>query len=175
MKLFHILTSKNILLSLLLSIFLSNFKFIDAANGEFLNYNPDRDAQSIHELFKEHAKFLFESGEYNPKAVNYMLKTMKTKVLYENNELKGFIIYLIEKLGNFCYIAEIAIKTDEQRKGYGSNMVQHILNYFKEQKCDRITTNINKNNKAMISLVKKFDFKEEDEKNDLITFSIDLK
>lgn len=57
-----------------------------------------------------------------------------------------------------CYIANVAVKADCRRKGYGLRLVENALKIAREKSCSFITLEVRVSNKSAISLYEKCGF-----------------
>ena len=85
----------------------------------------------------------------------YFLLFDKNYLMYkitENEEIVGFII--VKKKDNKIHVMSLAIKESYQRKGYATQLIQHL----KELKCILISLYVLEDNEAAIQLYEKNGF-----------------
>ena len=75
-----------------------------------------------------------------------------------NCDILGFIgaLRIIDELN----IMNIAVRKDMRKLGIGSALLQHLINFSKEQDASSITLEVNENNVSAINLYKKYHFEQ---------------
>jgi len=76
----------------------------------------------------------------------------------EKNRIAGFAVATV--IFTDLEILRLAVKPSWQRRGLGSVLLQHVLEWGKEQGCKRCLLEVNADNQAAIHLYKKYDFVE---------------
>ncbi len=104
-------------------------------------YQDDRDFDQVMEIFKDDAYWLYASPDYSPafalkthspnKDVNY-LGAMHINVLRVENKVAGFVTYYMMKDGVTAHILFLGVHREHRRKGYGRQLMTHIMNEIKQ-------------------------------------------
>ncbi len=79
-------------------------------------------------------------------------------LLYEKGDIIGYLCFNV--LYDKVEIIYIHIKDQFRNKGYGSKLIENLINFCKKNKIINITLEVNKLNKSAIALYKKYDFLE---------------
>lgn len=80
----------------------------------------------------------------------------KVFVLTENEEIIGLII--LDIIYERMELVQIIVKEEHQQKGYGTKMMEHMLNIAKSKNLENITLEVKEDNIKAISLYQKFGF-----------------
>lgn len=83
----------------------------------------------------------------------------KVYVILKKHEVVGVAELMRSWSGNSVYIYGFAVKQKEQRKGFGSFLLNKLIEELKKEKLDKITLTVAQENKSAIVLYEKFDFK----------------
>ena len=114
-----------------------------------------------------------ENGNYVALAKAYVYRdSVFPFAVYIENEIIGFIQYRhMEELGNYL-IDKIMIKEKFQGKGYGTQLLETVINKMKEENIYRkLCLCVDKNNKDAMKLYSKLGFvqvEEEEEENEIV-------
>lgn len=92
----------------------------------------------------------------NPSAEFFVLERDKTVAAY-----MGMHIVLDE-----CYIANIAVKSEYRKQGFGKSLVENALSVAKKKGCSFITLEVRVSNRPAISLYEKCGFEGIGERKD---------
>lgn len=95
----------------------------------------------------------------NPSAEFFVLLSEDTVAAY-----MGMHIVLDE-----CYIANVAVKKDFRKRGFGSALVENALSVAKEKGCSFITLEVRVSNLSAIALYEKFGFERVGERKNFYT------
>ncbi len=93
-------------------------------------------------------QFIYEI-QFNPYSSVWVIEN-------EKNEIVGFVDLWI--MFERAEIANIAVKKDQQHKGFGFKLMQHIEQLAIEAECETIALEVRVSNKSAISLYKKCGF-----------------
>ncbi len=102
-----------------------------------------------------------DSGCFPDDPVSYKLFKLYLKCkgflgFYRDNELIGYMFLQVSK--NCGLLNRLAVKKEEQGKGYGSVMMTYVIDYFHKQGVKKIKLQVESKNKHAIKLYKKFGF-----------------
>lgn len=87
------------------------------------------------------------------------LKKYKTFLLEVSGKIMGKVdLALPEKGHDVAYLRRLVIEPAVRRKGYGSELIQHCINYAKKNGAKFIDLHVHTNNIAAINLYKKLGF-----------------
>lgn len=126
-----------------------------AAMSEIVRQATEKDLNRIFEI--EVASF----KEPYPKSLLYMYLKLTPElflVVEKNGNIVGYIIGLI-RLGRLGHIVSLAVDPKERRKGYGTLLLNTILERFKKLKVHKVRLEVRVSNVAAINLYKKHGFK----------------
>jgi len=84
-------------------------------------------------------------------------------LLEEANEIIGFII--ISMAVDEAHVLNVAVKSSQQRKGYGKQLLNHLFERVKNKKLTTIFLEVRASNKAAIALYQQCGFKEDGVRN----------
>lgn len=96
-----------------------------------------------------------------PESLLYMYLKLTPElflVVEKNGNIVGYIIGLI-RLGGLGHIVSLAVDPKERRKGYGTLLLNTILEKFKKLKVHKVRLEVRVSNTAAINLYKKHGFK----------------
>ena len=102
-----------------------------------------------------------ESSLLSKTDLDKILKTIESEVLHyyvmlDENQVIGF--YECQIISPEAELYDIAIKKDEQGKGYSLLLMNHFIELCKEKGCDTIFLEVNSINQKAINLYHKFGF-----------------
>lgn len=78
-------------------------------------------------------------------------------ILEKNNNIIGFIGF--SYIDDFMDLLVIAIDKESQNLGYGALLIEHMINFAKENNLKKIFLEVRVSNKKAIRLYEKYDFK----------------
>lgn len=133
-------------------------------------FDYNRDAQEIHQLFDRDWYWLVAASrdEYD---VDFVLRyrarkydvesfgSLQVKVLRDNNEFKGFVIYYKKspELGKMLFLS---VKEDSRKKGYGTKLAKYAINDLFAQGVKKVEIVTRPSNERGLKLYDKLGFKE---------------
>jgi ribosomal-protein-alanine N-acetyltransferase len=79
-------------------------------------------------------------------------------LLEQNNEIIGYIIFSLK--AQECEILNLCIKSTQQKRGFGTKLLQKALQFTKNHNIDMIFLEVRESNKAAINLYNKIGFNE---------------
>jgi len=75
---------------------------------------------------------------------------------FRDDELIGYMF--LQVANKYGLLNRIAVKKEEQGKGYGSIMMTYVIDYFHKRRVSKIALHVETENKAAIALYQKFGF-----------------
>lgn len=147
------------------------------------DFEYNRDASHILELFEKHWYWLVEGDNFEPDA---MLKyqapngnpqranQMHIKTLYDNNNFVGFTSYY-PKSNNVWWYNFVAIKEDQRAKGHASRLVHYAIDDMKSLGAKVITLVTRTSNIGAQKVYKRAGFKETYRNDGFVYFAYDVK
>ncbi len=129
-------------------------------------FNQSDNFHSINEPYiYQHTNSDFRTVDYitdlitNTQSTFYVIENDKTVIgfVYAYSEVKGGLP--IHKSRKYLVIDNICIKKEEQNKGYGEQLLNHVVKTAKELHYSDITLNVYSFNTYAISLYNKMGFK----------------
>ena len=130
-----------------------------SVNVQICDFDSQRDMQSIINIFNENSRWL--SSDDSSSAYHHYLEACQQdplriiKVLRENNELVGYIIYATNG-----HIEQFAIAEKYRNKGYGKLLISAAIENLHAMNVCPIALNCFKDNTVALNFYKKMGFKE---------------
>ncbi|HEX4068919.1 MAG TPA: GNAT family N-acetyltransferase [Candidatus Babeliales bacterium] len=108
---------------------------MESNKSQISDFNPERDTQSVVDLFKKEERWLGRVPEEYILDLHHKTKSRRIngiliaanchiKVLHENNDLAGCIVY---KSTESKHIDYLAIENNFRNKGYGKALLKHAI------------------------------------------------
>ena len=156
--------------SSLFSMEISNSKL------EFQDYVEERDGDLIESIIKhDYASLISSSSGYRDGDGVQVFKRLydsSRKILSVDNVGCGFAIYFIAHNNLQKHLQDgdgvlalMGVHHDHRRKGYGAELLSHVIDSFKAKNCTRVWLSVNEKNKAAQGLYSKFKFQNTQEKS----------
>jgi len=148
------------------------------AAGQIVDFDYDRDAHFILDIFKTNWYWLVSSQDFSPE---YVLKyrasskdpqhmgNLTIKLLYQDGEPVGFVAYY-KKMFYVGFVLFLGVRPEFRSKGYGAQLLQYAVDDFKKRGVTTVRLVTRVENYAAQAVYKKVGFTETSRDDTYVNF-----